>query len=66
MLGVLLQVEYLLHVQETLAAHKSQLVVAGATVQRKTEKLRNTAAWHRDALAATRRDLKQAKKVGTG
>ena len=60
-----MQVEYLLHVQELLASHKSELLLAGATMQQKGERLRSRYMWQRNALMQTRHDLKQARKVSS-
>lgn len=60
-----MQVEYLLHVQELLASHKSELLLAGATMQQKGERLRSRYMWQRNALLQTRHDLKQARKVSS-
>jgi len=57
------QVEYLLHVQELLADHKAELLQAGATMQKKSEKIRSRFLWQRNTLLQTRHELKQAKKV---
>jgi hypothetical protein len=57
------QVEYLLHVQELLADHKSELLQSRSAMQRKDEKIRSRFLWQRDALLQTRHELKQAKKV---
>lgn len=58
-----LMVEYLLHVQELLADHKSELLQSRSAMQRKDEKLRSRFLWQRDALLQTRHELKQAKKT---
>lgn len=58
-----MQVEYLLHVQELLAAHKSELLLAGATMQHKGEKLRARCMWQRTTLLQTRHELKQTRKA---
>ncbi|KAG6544563.1 hypothetical protein Mapa_013985 [Marchantia paleacea] len=61
--GPVLQVEYLLHVQELLAAHKSQLLADGTTIQRRMEKHRERFAKLLSDLTQCRHDLKQAKKT---
>ncbi len=58
-----LQVEYLLHVQELLAIHKSELILAGASMQQRGEKLRAQCVGQRAALLQSRHELKQARKV---
>ncbi|OAE29684.1 hypothetical protein AXG93_509s1370 [Marchantia polymorpha subsp. ruderalis] len=58
-----LMVEYLLHVQELLAGHKSQLLADGTTIQRRLEKHREKFAKLLIDLNQCRHDLKQAKKT---
>lgn len=58
-----MQVEYLLHVQELLAGHKSELLQTRAAMLQKNETIRSRFLWQRDALLQTRHELKQAKKV---
>ncbi|CAK9206371.1 unnamed protein product [Sphagnum troendelagicum] len=58
-----LMVEYLLHVQELLAIHKSELILAGASMQQRGEKLRAQCVGQRAALLQSRHELKQARKT---
>ncbi|KAJ7522776.1 hypothetical protein O6H91_18G026000 [Diphasiastrum complanatum] len=58
-----LMIEYLLHVQETLGSHKKQLLEAGASLQKRGEKLRLQCLWQHDVLKRTRHELKHAKKT---
>ncbi|KAJ7566947.1 hypothetical protein O6H91_02G124700 [Diphasiastrum complanatum] len=58
-----LMIEYLLHVQETLASDKQKLLVAGESLQKRGEKLQVQCLWQYDALKRTRRELKHAKKT---
>ncbi|CAM6039461.1 unnamed protein product [Sphagnum compactum] len=58
-----LMVEYLLHVQELLAIHKSELILAGASMQQRGEKLRAQCLGQRAALLQSRHELKQARKT---
>ncbi|KAJ7522774.1 hypothetical protein O6H91_18G026000 [Diphasiastrum complanatum] len=58
-----MQIEYLLHVQETLGSHKKQLLEAGASLQKRGEKLRLQCLWQHDVLKRTRHELKHAKKT---
>lgn len=58
-----LMVEYLLHVQELLAGHKSELLQTRAAMLQKNETIRSRFLWQRDALLQTRHELKQAKKT---
>ncbi|XP_073384942.1 uncharacterized protein [Physcomitrium patens] len=57
-----LMVEYLLHVQELLAEHKSELLRAGANMQQKHEKIRQRFLWQKHVLLKTRNELKKVKK----
>eukprot|EP01018_Ginkgo_biloba_P011295 Gb_03048 [translate_table: standard] len=58
-----LMVEYLLHVQEILVAHKTKLMEAGLELQNQGEKYRNRCALQEEALVQARRELKQLKKT---
>lgn len=59
----ILQVEYLLHVQELLASHKETLLATGADMQRRFEKHRHKQAKLTNDLSVLRHSFKQAKKV---
>lgn len=58
-----MQVEYLLHVQNSLADHKSGLLQSKASMEQKNENIRSRFLCQRDALLQTRYELKQTKKV---